>query len=124
MKKNLSLYYLTKKKKFYLSDKIELIEFKYLPNYQNLPEVIGNKYDFKIFYKNLKKINFPVNIIKKYTLYEAKRWDLEIINNKVIKLPSENYNKSLESFLSLKNKNSFEIYKLFDYRINNQLILK
>ena len=112
------------KKKFYLSDKIELIEFKYLPNYQNLPEVIGNKYDFKIFYKNLKKINFPVNIIKKYTLYEAKRWDLEIINNKVIKLPSENYNKSLESFLSLKNKNSFEIYKLFDYRINNQLILK
>tara|TARA_B100001057_G_C22784346_1_gene924945 strand:+ start:481 stop:1137 length:657 start_codon:yes stop_codon:yes gene_type:complete len=112
------------KKKFYLSDKIELIEYKYLPNYQNLPEVIGNKYDFKIFYKNLKKINFPVNIIKKYTLYEAKRWDLEIINNKVIKLPSENYNKSLESFLSLKNKNSFEIYKLFDYRINNQLILK
>ena len=112
------------KKKFYLSDKIELIEFKNLPNYQTLPYVLGNADNFKIFYTNLKNINFPLDIITKYIFYESNRWDLETKNNQVIKLPSENYTKSLENYLKLKSKNNFEKYKLFDYRINNQLILK
>ena len=113
-----------KKNKFYLSEKIDLIEFKNFPNYQNLPYVLGNKDDFKIFYNNLKKINFPLDIVQKYTFYEINRWDLETKNNQVIKLPSKNYTKSLENFLNLKSKNDFEKYKLFDYRISNQLILK
>ena len=113
-----------KKNKFYLSEKIELIEFKNLPNYQTLPYVLGNADNFKIFYTNLKNINFPLDIITKYIFYESNRWDLEIKNNQVIKLPSENYTKSLENYLKLKSKNNFEKYKLFDYRINNQLILK
>ena len=115
---------LNKKNKFYLSEKIDLIEFKDLPNYQTLPYVLGNKDDFKIFYNNLKKINFPLEIIKKYTLFETNRWDLETKNNKTIKLPSKNYTKSLENFLKLKSQNNFEKYELFDYRISNQLILK
>tara|TARA_A100001015_G_C15000712_1_gene718357 strand:+ start:1049 stop:1705 length:657 start_codon:yes stop_codon:yes gene_type:complete len=115
---------LNQKNKFYLSEKIDLIEFKSLPDYQNLPYVFGNKDDFKIFYKDLKKINFPTDLIEKYTLYETRRWDLETKNKKVIKLPSKNYITSLENFLDLKGKNSFEKYKLFDYRISNQLILK
>ena len=115
---------LNKKNKFYLSEKIDLIEFKNLQNYQTLPYVLGNKDDFKIFYSNLKRINFPLDIIKKYTLFETNRWDLETKNNQVIKLPSKNYTKSLKNFLNLKNKNDFEKYELFDYRISNQLILK
>jgi cell division protein FtsQ len=115
---------LNKKSKYYLSEKIDLIEFKDLPNYQTLPHVLGNKDDFKIFYNNLKKINFPLDIIKKYTLFETNRWDLETKNNKTIKLPSKNYTKSLENFLKLKSQNNFEKYELFDYRISNQLILK
>ena len=113
-----------KKNKFYLSERLDLIEFKNLTNYQNLPYIIGNKDDFKIFYNNLKKINFPLDIVVKYSLYESKRWDLETKNDEVIKLPSKNYIESLENYLNLKNKSSFEKYKIFDYRINNQLILK
>ena len=56
---------LNKKEKFYLSEKIDLIEFKNFPNYQNLPHVIGNKEEFKILYDNLIKMNFPFNKIKK-----------------------------------------------------------
>ena len=114
---------LNKKNKFFLSEKLDLIEFKNLPNYKTLPYILGNKDDFKIFYNNLKKINFPLDIVQKYTFYEINRWDLETKNNQVIKLPSKNYTKSLENFLNLKSKNDFEKYKLFDYRIRNQLIL-
>ena len=113
-----------KKNKFYLSEKIDLIQFKDIPNYQNLPYIYGNKDDFKIFYNNLKKTNFPLDTIKKYILHETNRWDLETKNNKIIKLPSKNYINSLESYLNLKNKNDFGKYELFDYRIRNQLILK
>ena len=112
------------KKKFYLSEKIDLIDFYELQNYKNLPYVFGNKDDFSIFYKNLKKINFPFIMIKKYTFYKTNRWDLETMDNKVIKLPVTNYTSSLKNYLNLKEKKEFKNYKVFDYRIRNQLILK
>ena len=115
---------LNNKKKFYLSDKIDLIKFKNIPNYQDLPHVIGNREMFKIFYDDLKKINFPFEIIQKYTLYKLNRWDIETVNKKIIKLSPENYIKNLQNYLKLKNKKNFQKYKVFDYRINNQLILK
>ena len=113
-----------KKNKFYLSEKIELIEFKDLKNFKDLPYIFGNKDEFKIFYNNLIKINFPLKEVKKYTLYETSRWDLETVNKNIIKLPAIDYIESLENYLNLNKKNDFKNYKVFDYRINNQLILK
>ena len=115
---------LFEKEKFYLSEKIDLIKFKTLPIKKDLPYVLGNKDEFKIFHASLKKINFPLEKIKKYTLYENNRWDLETINKKLIKLPTKGHEKSLLNYLDLIEKNSFKKYRVFDYRINNQLILK
>jgi len=113
-----------KKEKFYLSDKSELIKFIKDPKFKDLPYVIGEPKKFKILFETLKKLNFPINSVKKYVLYESNRWDIEIKNNQIIKLPEVNYNDSLKNYLSLANKNEFKKYKVFDFRINNQLILK
>ncbi len=113
-----------KKKKFYLSKKIELIKFTNNKDYQDLPYVFGNRKEFKIFYEELIKINFPIEIIKRFTLFKTKRWDLLTIDDKLIKLPSKNYVKSLENYINLIKNNEFQKYKTFDFRINNQLILK
>ena len=113
-----------KKRKFYISEKIELIKYKNIPNYRDLPYIFGDLEKFKIFYNDLKKINFPFDKIKKYILLETNRWDLETKDNKTLKLPIENYILSLENYLNLESNNSFKKYKTFDYRINNQLILK
>ena len=113
-----------KKKNFYISETFDLINFLDLEDYKNLPVVFGKQNDFKILYKNLKKINFPLNLIKKYYLYESKRWDLEIDKNKIIKLPTENYIKSLVNFMNLSKENNFDKYSIYDYRISDQLILK
>ena len=112
------------KKKYYLSEKIDLIDFKKIKEYENLPYIFGNKDDFKIFFYELKKINFPISLIKNFTLFETNRWDLETFDNKLIKLPTENYIKSLENYLNLVDKDVFKKYNLFDFRISNQLILK
>ena len=113
-----------KKQKFYISEKIELIDYNMLSIDNNLPYVLGNKDDFKIFYDNLRKIKFPFNSVKKYILYENNRWDLETLNNKTIKLSPQNYKDNLEHYLNLINKKEFKNYNLYDFRIKNQLILK
>ena len=113
-----------KKNKFYLSDKIDLIDFNVLQNNKDLPYVFGNKEDFKLLYKNLSKINFPINIIKKYTLYESGRWDIVTVNDKIIKLPLKNYEQNLKNYMDIIGTDNFKKYFLFDYRIKNQLILK
>lgn len=110
--------------KFLLSEKIDLIEYREIANFQNLPYVLGNEKQFKIFYQNLEKINFPFDIVKKFIFYDFNRWDIETRDNKIIKLPNVNYIKSLENFLNLINDKNFIKYKMFDYRISNQLILK
>ena len=45
---------INKKKKYLLSEKLDLIGFKKIPDYQKLPYVFGNNIDFKIFYNDLK----------------------------------------------------------------------
>ena len=113
-----------KNKKFYIDKNIDLIGYTNLDNYSDLPLIFGNKKDFKVLYENLENINFPLNLIKKYYFLESNRWNLETYEKNIIKLPSKNYTESLQNFLKLKNRNNFDKHRIFDYRINNQLILK
>ena len=69
-------------------------------------------------------MSFPIELIEKYFLFETKRWDLQLKDKKIIKLPPNNYKQSLKSFLGIKDNKNFKKYKVFDYRLNNQLILK
>tara|TARA_B100000242_G_C43030904_1_gene480262 strand:+ start:613 stop:1272 length:660 start_codon:yes stop_codon:yes gene_type:complete len=113
-----------KRKKYYFTDKGEVIKFLELKKYNDLPIVFGDKVSFSIFYENLKKMNFPTNKIKSFYFFESNRWDLVTTKNQTVKLPSNNYLESLNNFLRLEIDQNFEKYKIFDYRINNQLILK
>lgn len=113
-----------KKNKFYLSDKVDLITFKKIKEYQNLPYVFGKKKNFEVLYNDLKKNDFPFDIIKKYTFFETNRWDVETTDDNLIKLSSKDYVKNLNNYLDLIKKDNFKKYKTFDYRIDNQLILK
>ena len=113
-----------KKKKYYFTKKNKIISYYYLENFKNLPVVFGSKENFQKFYKDLKQINFPVRLIKKYYFFESRRWDLLTVENQTVKLPINDYKKSLENFLLIRNQINFEKYKTFDYRVNNQVILK
>ena len=112
-----------KKKRFYLSDKGDLINFTKIEIYKNLPTVFGDKEKFYILYKDLKDIEFPVEKIKSFYYFEAGRWDLVMFKSKLIKLPVEDYLHSLKNYMKSANDNSFNNYKIYDYRIKDQLIL-
>ena len=122
-KKPIAILY-DKKEKFFYTDKGDVIKYFNIEKFENLPTVFGNKDNFNYFYKQLAKINFPIDQIKSFYFFETDRWDLLTVNNKTIKLPIKNYEKSLKSFLRIHEKDDFTKFKVFDYRINGQLILK
>lgn len=113
-----------KKLKSYFTNKGDTINYIYLERFNDLPLVYGDKQSFKFLINDLKNIKFPISKIKTFYLFETSRWDLITRDNITLKLPIKNYKKSLISFLNLKNKSSFKKYKIFDYRISGQLILK
>ena len=122
-KKPIAIIQKSKQKK-YFTVRGDLIDFRKIKIFEDLPNVFGDEKSFATFYVNLKNINFPFKEIKTFYLFESKRWDLLTLKNQLIKLPINNYNKSLLNFISLKDQANFEKYKIFDYRIKDQLILK
>ena len=113
-----------KKEKKYFTEKGQLINFFDFERYEDLPIVFGDGDNFKNFYSTLLNINFPINEINKFYLFETNRWDIVTNQNQTIKLPIKGYIKSLQNFISIKNKVDFKKYRIFDYRIKDQLILK
>tara|TARA_B100001057_G_scaffold499074_1_gene608398 strand:- start:10326 stop:10994 length:669 start_codon:yes stop_codon:yes gene_type:complete len=112
-----------KQKKFYLTNEGE--EIKYFKNtiLDELPNIFGEQNNFLEIYNTLIEINFPTSEIKSFYHFEIGRWDIILKNNKIIKLPVKNFNISLKNYMGLDKQINSENYKIFDYRIKNQLIL-
>lgn len=115
---------LNKKEKYYISDKGDLINYKKIKIYRDLPTVFGGDDNFFVLYSNLENIKFPIESIKSFYFFESGRWDIVMYDDKIIKLPIKNYLISIKNFMDSKENNNLNNYKTFDYRIKNQLILK
>ena len=114
---------INKKKKFYLTLNGEKIIFFKNEKLDNLPKIFGAQKNFTQIYNILKKLNFPINEIKSFYYFDIGRWDIVLKNSNIIKLPVKNFNESLINYNELKNDQNFKKYKIFDYRIKDQLIL-
>ena len=112
-----------KKEKFYISSKGNLINFIDINIYNDLPTVFGDGENFYSLYQDLQNIRFSLDKIKSYYFFESGRWDLVMQDDKVIKLPVEDYLSSLKNFMLSNTNSNFNKYKIFDYRIKDQLIL-
>ena len=97
-------------------------------NYEsgNLPQVYGEGAlkKFSDFYSSFQKTGLDLKLVKQFNYYDINRWDLLLKDEKLIKLPPENYKKSIVKFLEIYEKNAFKKFKVFDFRIKNQLIMR
>ena len=100
-----------------------MIDFIEIKIYKDLPTVFGNGESFYSLYQDLQNIRFPLERIKSFYFFESGRWDLVMYDDKVIKLPINNHLFSLKNFMLSKDNSNFNNYKIFDYRIKDQLIL-
>ena len=101
----------------------KLIESRISNN--ELPFIFGNP---KINeFLNIKKIIDESQIsygeIKNLYFFLSKRWDLELRNNTIIKLPNYNIEEGLKLALKFLHSNELKDIKIIDARIKNQIIL-
>jgi cell division protein FtsQ len=85
-----------------------------------LPFIFGNPEVFEFFKikEIIDKSKISYTEIKNLYFFPSKRWDLELIDNTIIKLPNDNINLALNLAIEFLND-----HKSIDARIKNQIIL-
>ena len=110
--------------KFYIGKNGKLTKISLVQKEYYLPQVFGS---FKVneFLKLQETLNtngFNLEEIKKYYYFKSKRWDIESNDEVVLRLPSQNIEKSLINYNALLNSNKIIKSKLIDLRIKNKII--
>ena len=92
---------------------------------KNLPFIFGkpNITEFLKFKSKLDISQIDYNKIKNFYFFPSKRWDIQLKNNIVLKLPREKLSDSLDDAFEFINNESFNNTKVLDLRIKNRLIL-
>ena len=91
----------------------------------NLPMVLGNPSldDFFQITESISKSLIKLKDVNKFHFFKSKRWDLEFKNGILIKLPASNTVEALNNFSKLVDLKQFNNTKIFDLRINKQIIV-
>ncbi len=112
--------------KYILDSSSKLISFKNIDGIKDLPNIFGNKAEnnFLYFKNKLKKNNFPQKKIKNFYFFQIGRWDLQLIDNKIIKFPENDIDKAIQKSIELLNRENFKNYKIIDLRVNGKIIVE
>ena len=111
-----------KGKIFYLGSNGKFTKANHFNN--QLPFIFGNPevIDFFNIKKIIDKSKISYSEIKNFYFFPSKRWDLELRDNTVIKLPNDNIHLALNLALEFLNNENFK-NKIIDARIKNQIIV-
>ena len=77
-----------------------------------------------VFLKQLKNNNFPYQRVKNYYYYQVGRWDLQLLDDKIIKFPDNNIIDAIQKSIELLNREDFKNYNTIDLRINDKIIVE
>ena len=90
-----------------------------------LPYIFGNPdiNEFLSIKQIIDKSKISYSEIKNLYFFPSKRWDLELKNNTIIKLPNDNTNLALNLAIEFLYDKEFINKKIIDARIENQIIL-
>jgi cell division protein FtsQ len=113
--KNGEIFYIGSNGKFIKNDSFN----NQLPYIFGSPEII-EFFDIKDI---IDKSKISYSEIKNLYFFPSKRWDLELRDNTIIKLPNDNINIALNLVIDFLDDNEFKNNKFIDARIENQIIL-
>ena len=115
-----------KKEKFFITEANHLIEFRQNIIRKNLPYVFGYEAEkeFIKFYELLQENDFPINLIKNFYFFKINRWDLHLLNEKVIKFPPNMLDQSIKKAIYLLQAEEFKRYNIIDLRISGKMIMQ
>jgi cell division protein FtsQ len=110
-------------KTFLIGSNGKLSDNNFLNN--ELPFIFGKPKidDFLNFKEIIDQSNFSYNEIKNLYFFSSNRWDLELKNNILIRLPENLDKETLQFILDFLNNNKFKDIKIVDARVENQIII-
>ena len=108
------------------SSKLISINEEKVNDFKNLPNIFGKNSELKFikFLNTLKKNKFPYDKIKNYYYFQIDRWDVQLQNNKIIKLPHKNVDGAIIKSIKLLNREDFKNYNIVDLRVGGKIIVE
>ena len=115
-----------KNDKFFLDSSSNLITFNETMLSDNFPSVFGEgaEHDFINFFNQLENNNFPKKRIKNLYYFQIGRWDLQLLNNKIIKFPANKTAEAIKQSVELLDREDFENYNIIDLRIYGKIVVE
>ena len=114
------------KKKYILDSKSNLIFYSDSMNFNQLPKIIGDNAEknFLPFFYKLRNNNFPTKRIKNFYYFQIGRWDLQLVNDKIIKFPYDRVDAGIKKSIKLLSREDFKNYNIIDLRVDGKIIVE
>ena len=115
-----------KNHKYLLDNSSNLITFSGNMPIDDFPSVFGKgaEQNFINFYNQLKNNNFPKQRVKNFYYFQIGRWDLQLLNNQIIKFPANKITESIQQSVKLLARKDFENYNIIDLRIHGKIVVE
>jgi len=112
--------------KYILDSSSNLILFKNDLNFNKLPYIFGEdaENNFINFLNQLNNNSFPSKEIINFYYFQVGRWDVQLINNKIIKFPHNNVEDAIKKSIKLLKHKDFKNYNIIDLRIDGKIIVE
>jgi cell division septal protein FtsQ len=112
--------------KYILDSSSNLILFENDLNFNKLPYIFGEdaENNFIHFLNQLNNNSFPNKEIINFFYFQVGRWDVQLINNKIIKFPYNNVEDAIKKSIELLKRKDFENYNIIDLRIDGKIIVE
>ena len=112
--------------KYLLDSSSNLITFSENMLIDNFPSVFGEgaEQDFINFYNQLENNNFPKQRVKNFYYFQIGRWDLELLNNQIIKFPTSKISEAIQQSVELLARKDFGDYNIIDLRIHGKIVVE
>ena len=115
-----------KDSKYLLDSLSNLIAFSESMLFDDLPSIFGQgaEKNFINFFNQLGNNNFAIKQVKNFYYFQIGRWDLQLLNNLVIKFPAKKIAEAIQQSVELLARKDFENYNIIDLRIPGKIVVE
>ena len=92
----------------------------------NFPSVFGERAEdnFINFFKKLENNNFPIQRVKNFFYFQIGRWDIQLLNDKIIKFPLDQTREAIQQSIKLLYREDFKNFNIIDLRIHGKIVVE
>jgi len=112
--------------KYLLDSSSNLITFSENILIDDFPNVFGERaeQDFINFYNQLENNNFPKQRVKNFYYFQIGRWNLQLLNDQIIKFPVRKIAEAIQQSVELLASKDFGNYNVIDLRIHGKIVVE